>query len=264
MSFGSELKALKEFQCDQGKCVLTVYLNTDRANQDQQKGEWKIRLKNGLKRLEEYLIASGEEVQLQSYRKLRKMVEKEVRGNQSHLLKSVVIFASEDKSLWSVHYLQLPVETSFHWENKPAVDQLEQMHKTFPRTGIIMPSLNQVKVIDADLGEIQDTRVYEFDPETEDWRPKNGLATSDRMASGANHIDGFQQRFEENLNRFYKKIAGNLEQMKRDRKWESVYIIGEPDMVKTLESLMKVKVDRCVMKNMTNSQSSQVLAQVFQ
>ncbi|WP_368731117.1 hypothetical protein [Pseudomonas sp. 2995-1] len=40
--------------------------------------------------------------------------------------------------------------------------------------------------------------------------------------------------------------------------------MGEPDLVRTLESQIRINVDRCVMKNLTNSQSSQVLAQVFQ
>ncbi|MBU9722901.1 MULTISPECIES: VLRF1 family aeRF1-type release factor [Bacillaceae] len=263
MSLRNDLKALKEFQCEQGKCVLSVYLNTDRSEQDQQKGEWKIRLKNGLKRLEEYLVLSGEEDQLKSYKRLRRKVEKEIRGNQSHLQKSVVIFASEE-GLWSSHYLQLPVDTSFHWEKAPVLDQLEEFQKAFPRTGIIMPNLDQIKIYDAELGEIKDTRVYEFDIETDDWKVKKGAASTDRIASSANHVDDYQQRFENNLNRFYKKMANQIEQMKRDRKWESVYIIGEPDLVRTLEAQVRIDVDQCVMKNLSNSQSSKVLAQVFQ
>ncbi|MFA9558623.1 VLRF1 family aeRF1-type release factor [Evansella sp. AB-rgal1] len=264
MALAKDIETLKDIQCEEGKCVLSVYLNTDRANQNQQKGEWKIRLKNGLKRLEEYLVAAGNEEELKSYKKLRKKVEKEVKGNQSKLLKSVVIFASDDQDLWSVHYLQLPVETSFHWESRPILDQLEKLQKSFPKSAIIMPNLDEVKILDIDLGEIKDTRTYFFDPETEDWRFKDGIASSDRMASSANHVDDYQQRFDENRNRFYKKIAMNIEGMKKEKKWESVYIIGEPEAAQSLESQLNVDVSLTIKKNLKNSDSSKVLAHVFE
>lgn len=264
MALAKELDALKDFRCEEGKCVLSVYLNTDRANKNQQKGEWKIRLKNGLKRLEEYLIASGETSQLKSYRKLKRKVEKEIKGNQSLLLKSVVIFASDEKDLWSVHYLQLPVETSFHWENAPVLDQLTKLKNDFPKSAIIMPSRDEIKIYDIDLGEVKDTHVYQFDPESEDWRFKTGAAATDRIASSANHVDDYQQRFEENLNRFYKKIAGNIENMYREREWKAVYLVGEPEKVRSLKSQLKVEINGAVNKNLNNSDASKVLEQVFQ
>ncbi|MDQ0253959.1 hypothetical protein J2S74_001332 [Evansella vedderi] len=264
MALAKELENLRNFQCSEGKCVLSVYLNTDRANQNQRKGEWKIRLKNGLKRLEEYLIASGDQKQLKVYKKLRRKVEKEIKGNQSQLMKSVVIFASEEQDLWSVHYLQLPVETNFHWENAPVLDQLTKLQQDFPKSAIIMPNRDVIKIIDIDLGEIKGTNIYQFDPESENWRLKEGTASSDRMASSANHVDDYQHRLDENLNRFYKKIASNIEQMYRDRKWQSVYLVGEPEKVKILQGQLRVKIDRSVNKNLKNSDSFKVLEQVFQ
>src|SRR5690554_4181193 len=139
MGLAEDLENLKQFQCSQGKCVLSVYLNTDRSEKSQQQGEWKIRLKNGLKRLEEYLIASGNENELKSYQILKEKVNKEILGNQTRLMKSVIIFASEEQNLWSVHYLQLPVNTSFNWEKTPVLDQLETLQLTFPKSGIILP-----------------------------------------------------------------------------------------------------------------------------
>ncbi|MDG5786118.1 VLRF1 family aeRF1-type release factor [Evansella sp. AB-P1] len=263
MALTKDLEALKKFQCDDGKCVLSLYLNTDRSERNQQQGEWKIRLKNGLKRLEEYLIASGNEEQLKSYRMVRKKVEKEIRGNQSKLMKSVVIFASEEQDLWSVHYLNLPVESSFHWEKKPVLDQLIELQEQFPKSAIIMPNADEVKIMDVDFGEIKDTRVYYFDIKTEDWKFKDGLASTERTASSANHVDDYQQRFEENRNRFYKKIATNIERMKKDRNWEAVYIVGEPDVVHSFQSQLRVKINKLVKKNLNNLDASKVLSQVL-
>ncbi|WP_026690953.1 VLRF1 family aeRF1-type release factor [Alteribacter aurantiacus] len=263
MALAKELESLKEFQCPEGKCVLSVYLNTDRANQDQQKGEWKIRLKNGLKKLDEYLDSSGNEKQLKNYRKIKSKVEKEIQGNQTNLLKSVIIFGSEEGDLWSVHYLQLPVETSFHWESHPVVDQLEALAKQYPKSGIVLTNMDEVRILDTALGEVTDTRTYTFDPETENWSFKDGMGATNFVQSGASHVDKFQQRFEENMNRFYKDIAQNIDQMNRDREWNSVYLVGETEMTRTMESQLRVKVNKSVNKNLSNARPSQVLAQVF-
>ncbi|TMW70617.1 VLRF1 family aeRF1-type release factor [Alteribacter natronophilus] len=263
MALAKELETLKDYKCPEGKCVLSVYLNTDRSNQDQQKGEWKIRLKNGLRKLEEYLEASTNDEPLKNYRKIKDKVEKEIHGNQTNLQKSVVIFASEERDLWSVHYLQLPVETQFHWENSPVTDQLEKLQEEYPTSGIVLTNMDEIRIIDTSLGEVNDTRTYTFDPEAEKWTFKDGMGATNFIQSGASHVDKFQQRFEENMQRFYKDIAGNIEQMNRDRKWKTVYLVGEPEMTRTLESQLRVNVGKSVHKNMANAKPSQVLANVF-
>lgn len=263
MALTSELQSLKDFQCEGDKCVLSVYLNTDPADPDQQKGEWKIRLKNGLKRLDEYLKASGNEAQINSYQKLKKKVDKEIEQHRTDLHKSVVIFASEHDDLWIAHYLHVPVETSFHWESKPELGQLEELHKHYPLAGIVMPNLDEVRVIETSLGEVHDEKVYTFDSGKEEWRVKEGLASSDRMASGATHVDDFKERFRENLSRFYKKMAGNVEQLKKDKKWNDVYLVGETEMIRSFESSLRTKSTGSVNKNLNNAKPTKVLEEVF-
>ena len=57
MSLSKELQTLKEFHCED-RCVLSVYLNTNPGDPVQLNGGWRIHLKNGLKRIDEYLTAS--------------------------------------------------------------------------------------------------------------------------------------------------------------------------------------------------------------
>ncbi|SDY08670.1 hypothetical protein SAMN05421736_101330 [Evansella caseinilytica] len=263
MTLLNDLRELKNFQCQEGKCVLSLYLNTDRADQDQQKGEWKIRLKNGLKRLEQYLTVAGKETELKSYKRLRKKVEKEIVGNQPLLQKSVIIFASDVQNLWSVHYLNIPVETSFHWEKNPVLDQIIRLNEKYPKSGIILPNLDEIKIYETDLGEIVDTKVFCFDPEAEDWRLKQGASSSERTASSAMHVDDYQRRFAENLQRFYRKVAVTIEKMKDENQWEALYLIGDAECTRSLQSLLRIKIDGAVYKNLNNFDSSKVLEQVY-
>lgn len=263
MALLDEVQKLKDFKCSDEKCVLTVYLNTDPANQDQQKGEWQIRLKNGLKRIQEYLDASGDESEIKSYKKLKKKVDDEIQSNRTNFQKSVVIFASEKEDLFSVHYLQVPVETSFHWEEGPVLDQLEEIQRHYPRSGVVLPNLDEVRVLDTSLGEIHDERTYEFDPGSEEWTFKEGLASSDRTASGASHVDKLDQRFAENRNRFYKKMAGNIERLKKDWDWQEIYLVGETENIRSLESSLRTKPAESISKNLNNAEASKVLEEVF-
>lgn len=263
MTLTNELKDLKDIECPDGKCVLSVYLNTDPANQDQQKGEWKIRLKNGLKRIEEYIEASGTKDELKAYKNLKKQVDNEISGNRSRLAKSVVIFGSDHQDLWKVHYLQVPVDTNFYWEPKPQLEEIEKIQKEYPRAGIIMPNNDEVRIISTSLGEVLDEWNYEFDSNKEEWSLNEGMASSDRTASSASHVDKFQQRFEENKHRFYKDMAQKIEKMKKTNEWEAMYVVGETEMARSFEEVMQTKPDGKVTKNLNNAETTKVLNEVF-
>ncbi len=66
MSLSKELQTLKEFHCDD-RCVLSVYLNTNPGDPEQLNGAWRIHLKSGFKRIDEYLTASNDEKELKAF-----------------------------------------------------------------------------------------------------------------------------------------------------------------------------------------------------
>lgn len=258
-----ELDFLEKFKCTEDKCVLSIYLDTDRSVKNNQLGEWKIRLKNGLRRLEEYLIASGNTEELKHYQKIKDKVYHEIVGSQSKFLKSVIVFASEKQKLWSIHYLQLPVKTSFHWENAPVLDQLNDLQKAYPRSGIILAHLDEIRIYDTVLGEIEEMNIFEFDPHTENWRRKKGLATGERVAASSTHVDHHRQRLMENLNRFYKEAALNIDRLGKEKQWKKVYLIGERELTENLKSHLKINVTKTISKNLKNKNNNAVLTTVF-
>lgn len=264
MTLANELQSLQNIKCDNGKCVLSVYLNTDPADSDQQKGEWKIRLKNGLKKIEEYLEASVEDKnELKAYKNLSKKVEKEIHDNQTNFQKSVVIFASEEQDLWSVHYLQIPVETNFYWEETPQLEGLKEVENKYPHSGVIMPNNHEVRIIDTALGEVNNEWLYEFDSGKEEWSLNEGMGDTNSIMSGATHVDKFQQRFEENQHRFYKDMAQKVEKMKKKHEWKEIHIVGEADMARTFEEVMQTKPASRVEKNLNQNEAKKVLSEVF-
>lgn len=276
MTLYDQIQELKNFECED-RCVLSVYLNTNPADLNAQNGAWKIHLKNGLKRIEEYLEASNDENEIKNYKAMKKKVEREINDNKDDLQKGVVIFASPHKDLWSVHYVQVPVKTNFHWESKPELDQLRYMYKAYPYTGIILPSFKGIRVLDTSMGIINEEIFYEFDSGLEVWTEQKGVHSSGRapggnaIAGGAHlggnsgsHADDLDHRLRENLERFYKDMGSKIEKLKKDRHWDEIHIVGETEHAKSFSKVLQKKPESCVFKNLINSAPGNILHEVFE
>ena len=220
-------------------------------------------MKNGLKRIDEYLEASNDEKEIKAYKKLKEKVTKEIENNQNDLNKGVVIFASGDPELWSVHYVQVQVKTSFHWEDHPVIEEMEYMLKAYPEAGIIMPSFGEVRILDTAMGFVNGERTYEFDS---DWkfgknkkvwfRPFNEewVGTTDKL----------DHRLKENLDRFYKEMGNIVEKMRKEQNWKELYVVGEAELANSFAKSLRTKPNNCIYKNLNNIQSSKVLHHVFE
>ncbi|MFD1206863.1 MULTISPECIES: VLRF1 family aeRF1-type release factor [Sporosarcina] len=263
MSIAEELKKLKEFSCNT-RCVLSVYLNTNPADPEQQKSAWKIQLKNGLKRIDEYLQASDDQQEIQAYKKVKDKVMKEIEDHQNDLNKGVVIFASAEPELWSVHYVQVQVKTNFYWEDHPIVEQMEYMLKAYPQAGIILPSFGEVRILDTAMGFINDEKKYSFDSGLEVWREQKGLNSSFQRGTGGSHTDDLDQRLKENLERFYKEMGSIVDKMKKERQWKEVYVVGEAELANSFSRTMRDKPTNSIYKNLNNVEPKKILHQVFE
>ncbi|HSI67219.1 MAG TPA: VLRF1 family aeRF1-type release factor [Planococcus sp. (in: firmicutes)] len=294
MTLHAEIQSLKELQCDD-RCVLSVYLNTNPTDLNAQNGAWKIHLKNGLKRVEEYLTASNNEEELKIYKKLRKKVEKEIMDHQNELQKGVVIFASPHEDLWSVHHVQIPVKTSFHWEKHPVVEELTYMYKAYPKSGIVMTSHDQIRILDTEMGKLKDELHFEFDPGLDTWTEQKGVRSSGRIqgrsgvgtpggsgagsvgggaaggnspviggSGGGSPVDELEDRMRENLERFYKEMGAKVEKLKSERNWEQLHVVGEAELVTSFNKTLRKKPTSSIHKNLKNSDLNKIFSEVFE
>ncbi len=263
MTLTKELQQLKDFQSDE-RSVLSIYLNTNPADPEQQNGAWKIHLKNGFKRIEQYLAASEDTKELAAFKELKEKVEKEIENHQDDLHKGIVIFASQEPKLWSVHYVQVPVKTSFHWENHPVVEELSYMHKAYPEAGVVLPSFGEVRILDTAMGVVKDELTYTFDSGLEVWREQKGMNPYENRGTAGSHVDDLDHRLRENLHRFYKEMGSTVEQLKKKRDWEEIHIAGEADLANSFASILNVEPASCIHKNLNNSDPGQIIHQVFE
>lgn len=257
-----DVDQLKSFRCDD-RCVLSVYLNTNPADPEQQQAAWRIHLKSGLKRLDEYIVASGDEKELKAYRSVKDQVMKEVENKQNDLAKGVIIFAAAAPELWSVHYVQVAVKTSFHWENHAVTEALEYMIKAYPEAGIILPSYSNVRILDTAMGRVHDEVVYEFDSGLDVWKEQKGVISSIQRGIGC-HTDGFDKRLKENVDRFYKDMGTIVNKMKTKRGWKEIHVAGEAELANSFASILREKPESCIHKNFGKLTNNHIIQKVFE
>src|SRR5690625_2629473 len=135
--------------------VLSLYLNTNPESED-----WKILLKNGLKRTTEYIQATNPE-QVKEFQDICKKVDKTIKDHQTSFLNSLICFASSEQLY--MHHLQIPVQNDFIWQDGPALHQLNKLIEQYSKNGVILLQRDKVTMISYSLGEKLDEIHYELD-----------------------------------------------------------------------------------------------------
>jgi len=231
--------------------TLSIYLNTSPDRED-----WRIRLKNGLKRMKEYITASNPE-QAKNFTKISKRVEKAIRDHQTSLSNSLVCFVSDGHM--NMYHLQIPVENDFQWKKGPATEQLQAKFDEYPKCGVVLLQNNKVTLITSVLGELIHEMHYEIDLETNNWKEYKGTASGNIYSGGANHREKFNRRLKENQARWYRQIVPTINRFARQQQWQSVHLAGPAELTKTMRNLLSIKVNGETTRNYSGKSAHAIL-----
>ena len=263
MCYAKDMEKLAQKAKRHPQKVLSMYVNTDPADRDQAGGKWKIHVKNALKNFETYL--KNEPGELEQFLKVKDKVKAFLEDNGQSMKKSCVVFASAE-DIWFAECLQMPVTTEFHWEDEPKLEQFQLLYERFPESGVILVQKNQVKVIDAVLGKINDTKLYEMDLDTERWKvqasPQRALSIKGKGGKGSKK-DTIENRWEANQKRWYKSLAPDLDKLAKDKEWKSIHLVGNAEEAKLMESYMQKQVQQTDSKNLFDQEEKKVLEEVI-
>src|SRR5699024_2560259 len=142
-------------------------------------------------------------------------------------------------------------KTEFYWQETPVLDQLKTISADYPKAGIILVQQDEVKVVESNLNEVENTVYYELDLETDDWRQKLGPRKANNT-SGLGSInaqkDNFKDRGEANKHRLYKRIAPKLDKRAKDPQREEIHVVGEGDAAHEIEAKMNKPVNKVIHK----------------
>ncbi len=261
MVLSKEIESLKDYSSGE-RGVLSMYLNTNPGDPNQLNGAWEIHLKNGFKELDKFLSDKEDEKKL--LKKLKTKVLDEIDENKGEFHKGIVIFASENPPLWSVHYVQVPVKSSFHWEDHPVIEEFEYMYKAYPEAGIILPSFGEVRILDTAMGAVREDVIFRFDPNLEVWGEEKRMDKKGQHVIGSSKVSVVESRLKENLQRFYKDMGTKVEKMKKERGWHEIHVSGEAELAIAFSETLREKPKSCIYKNLNNSKSHEIIHQVFE
>ncbi|HLR53850.1 MAG TPA: hypothetical protein VK078_03910, partial [Pseudogracilibacillus sp.] len=148
MLLKQQIEELKNKTFDEPQKVYSMYLNTDPRDPEQQNGKWKIKLKKSLQDLAETTKKSDSHEEKNQAKSMIEKVEQEVYDREPDMQRSFVFFGTADEELWFSKMLHIPVETEFHWEDQPHVEQLEKLEEAYPYTGVVVMQQDSVLAIE--------------------------------------------------------------------------------------------------------------------
>jgi len=250
-----ELKDLRKKISQLDGPVLTIYLETDPNSED-----WKIRLKNGIKRISEYVKASQPN-EHKPFLAIQKKVETAIFDHQRQLKHGLICFATSDELL--LKQTQIPLDNEFHWEKEPVTKQLDNLFEKYPRTGIILVQRDRVALIDTLLAEVMGEAHYEFDLNTEDWRRYKCIAFGAIISSSANHRDKYDRRLKEHQARWFRGLVPIIEKHAKEFAWKNVYLAGPTELTNDMQAhLPRLNIIKVINQNYTGK-SAHDIAQDF-
>lgn len=235
--------------------VLSIYLNTNPDSED-----WKILLKNGLKKTEEYVSASNPQ-QVKVFNDIRQKVDQTIKDKQASFTNSLICFATENEI--QVYFLQISVQNDFQWRKGPATEQLNDLFKKYPNSGVILLQRDKVTLITTALGELLDETHYEFDLETENWKQYKGIAFGYIYASSANHRDKFDRRMKENQARWYKRIAPTIEKYARKYNWKNAHLAGPAQLTRDMKDQLRLQISDETTRNYSGKSAHAILSRTI-
>src|SRR5699024_7537877 len=217
----------KDIELLQDDNVLSIYLNTNPRSED-----WKIRLKNGLKKMEQYIAASNPE-QVKEFKQVSKKVAQTIQDHKNSLTNSLICFAS--KNHVHLSHLQIPLENDFQWQVSPADEQFNELVEAYSNRGVILLSQDKVSLLTTSLGELVHEAFFELDVEKQDWKQYKGVSYGNLISSSANHREKFNRRMKEQQDRWYRSIVPTIQKYAKSHKWQGAHLVGPSDLTKDMQ-----------------------------
>lgn len=263
MLMRDQLKKLKDLHYKDPNKVFSMYLNTDPRDPEQQNGKWKIHLKKALNDLAESTKKSESHEEKNQAKTIINKVEQEVLDKEKDMHRGMILFATADEDLWFSKTIHIPVKTEFHWDNASALEQLENLEKSYPYTGIIVVQQYEVLVVETEVGSFIDKTHYTLNLDTDDWREHQGPQGDDLTQGGAKR-DEFNERVKANQQRWFKSLVSTLEKKATNKGWKQLYLVGEKDEIEPLKSYFNKNIDKTIPRNLLNWNTSKILEAVLE
>jgi len=207
------IRELSEWRPDGG--VVSVYFEIDPA--DRSNG-WRIALKDELSNVPDDVAD--------------RIMARLPEGRPVPSGRSQIGFfaAAGDREEWISAQMGLRKVTAVH-APQPLLTPLVQLLDEGGPFGVVVASLERVRVLEWSLGRIEELDGWELEITSLDWRERKAPQRDPTRGTGttaAGH-DQYMERLAHNRERFLKEAGGLIAARYGDRRWRRIIVIGEGD-----------------------------------
>lgn len=214
--------------------VLSVFCRTDPrdpASRSETPG-WLVALRNGLR--ESAAAYEGDHVASGQVATLCNAAEKRMTGaSAAERGRSAAYFLSADGKIDSFHTFQIPLRENYVGLDTgavvwPIVDVLDRGQ----RTGLVLISIDHIRVLEWRDGQARDLEESTFDLELGDWHEYRGAARPNptRGSAAINNMSAYENRVEEWQARFMKAASKAVAETVTDLKLDRLVIAADGDL----------------------------------
>ena len=210
--------------------VISVYLAIDHA--DRSEG-WRIELKDRL---------TG--VDRTAAERILGRFRADVPPPAGRTQVGYVEVGGERREIWNGFQLD-GVATEVVVAGRPYLAPLMRMLDDGSPVGVIVASLERVRVLDWALGQIEELDGWELEITSLDWHERKAPRRDPARGTGASASgrDQHAQRLEHNRERFLKQAGGLVVSRYGERPWRRIVVIGEGDRPRLLATGMGPKAE---------------------
>ncbi|WP_046212617.1 VLRF1 family aeRF1-type release factor [Paenibacillus wulumuqiensis] len=262
MGFMENWKALQKYSAQSAERFLTIYLNTEPTANTQP--EWKIRLKNGFKKLAEYTQAGEDPRYLDMLLELQAKVEEKVENSRTEMKKGLIIVADSSGGLFFCEKIQTGVPNAFYFESEPHLEELQALMSRCPAAGILQLSNDTVTVLDSLLCEIHKEYYYEWDMVNDDWRERASQNISDLKSTVNKQRENYTEQWDVIRPRWIKRLTPIIEKLAREHQWDEIILSGEKQIASQVKEALNSRISvHVVPKNLSNMKPQEVLQEAY-
>ena len=105
---------------------------------------------------------------------------------------------------------------------------------------------------------------YELNIDTNDWEKFQGRSARNRAGASSSQQDKFQKRMDENLEKYYWEIAGEVKTLKAEWDWKQIIVIGDSDQANYFSAALNEKPDKIIYKNLKKATHGEIVRTAFE
>ena len=233
----TELETLITRPAKNGDCVLSVYLNVDQSLSANLNRGYVRTLKELLRACEQRLTDDKER---KAFAGCSERVLARVAGSDARA-RALALFCDHDGVFWE-RPLSVPVASALRWEEKPYVRPLVEAVDEYERYCVVLVGREKARLFKVYLGEIEE----HTDILAPEKRKSSKAASKDTNLSQPN----LQRREEEHALWHLKEVAGALEHIASQSKFDRLVLAGPREITTELHGLLSKKLQSMLVRSL--------------